>query len=352
MFIEDWSIAKFMNKTKIYWILQATGWSLFAIGNIILYYFGGSLEIKKIIYGVLMSVWFLVSTHIFRNLIIRWGWLSLRLIQVIPKVLLATIVLGISNFLFHLMVLTALNILGSVDFEADIVFTYISATMVFYLLWALLYFIYHYIEKYNASLKYEAVKNEIELNRLKSQLNPHFIFNALNSIRALVDENPDKAKNAITQLSSILRSSLVMNKNRLTSFDEEINAVKDYLELETIRFEERLQTNICIDPASKKFQVPPLMIQTLVENGIKHGISHLKAGGKLSIETKVNDIFLTIRIRNNGQLLNGSQENSRGFGIENTKQRLKLLYGNQASFKITNEDSDTVLTEIILPQQF
>ena len=121
-----------------------------------------------------MSVWFLVSTHIFRNLIIRWGWLSLRLIQVIPKVLLATIVLGISNFLFHLFVLTALNILGSVDFEADIVFTYISATMVFYLLWALLYFIYHYIEKYNASLKYEAVKNEIELNRLKSQLNPTF----------------------------------------------------------------------------------------------------------------------------------------------------------------------------------
>ena len=113
-------------------------------------------------------------------------------------------------------------------------------------------------------------------NLLKSQLNPHFIFNALNSIRALVDENPGKSKNAITQLSNILRNSLQIDKNRLTSFTDEMKTVQDYLELESIRFEERLEVDIKLHPNSDQFQIPPLMIQTLVENSIKHGISNLK----------------------------------------------------------------------------
>jgi LytS/YehU family sensor histidine kinase len=209
---------------------------------------------------------------------------------------------------------------------------------------------YHYFERYNTSLKYEATKNEIELNKLKSQLNPHFIFNALNSIRALVDENPRKAKNAITQLSSILRSSLVMNKSKLTHFDEEMNAVKDYLELESIRFEERLRTEFDLHPQSNQFLVPPLMIQTLVENGIKHGISNLKEGGTISLRTAVNGSSLIIQIRNDGQLINGRPRNPRGFGIDNTKQRLQLIFGGKASFRIFNDSDKTVLTELIIPK--
>ena len=92
---------------------------------------------------------------------------------------------------------------------------------------------------------------EIELEHLKSQLNPHFIFNALNSIRALVDENPKKSKNAITQLSNILRNSLVGEKRKLTKFEDELGTVKDYLALESTRFEERLTTNFDIHQQSK-----------------------------------------------------------------------------------------------------
>ena len=126
---------------------------------------------------------------------------------------------------------------------------------------------------------------EIELNNLKSQLNPHFIFNALNSIRALVDENPSKSKQAINQLSNILRNSLASDKKGLTKFEDEIKIVKDYLGLESIRFEERLKTEFEIHPESQKFLVPPLMIQTLVENGIKHGISKLTPGGVIQLKT-------------------------------------------------------------------
>src|SRR5690606_5122792 len=137
-----------------------------------------------------------------------------------------------------------------------------------FFLWFVLYFSYHYFDQYNKSLKYEASMVQIELNNLKSQLNPHFIFNALNSIRALVDENPEKSKQAINQLSNILRNSLATDKKRLTKFGDELKIVRDYLGLENIRFEERLKTRFDIDPQSHRFNVPPLMIQTLVENGI------------------------------------------------------------------------------------
>jgi LytS/YehU family sensor histidine kinase len=200
------------------------------------------------------------------------------------------------------------------------------------------------------SLKYEAALNEIALNQLKSQLNPHFIFNALNGIRALIEDEPVKAKKAITQLSTILRNSLVTDKKRLTGFDEELNTVKDYLGLESIRYEERLQTFFDIDPDSSKFSVPPLMLQTLIENGIKHGISTLKKGGMIKLTTVVKDSKLVIRIRNSGQYLNGETvRRKEGYGISNTLQRLNLIYGNEATFKIENENQNTVLTEIILP---
>jgi two-component system LytT family sensor kinase len=194
---------------------------------------------------------------------------------------------------------------------------------------------------------------EIELSNLKSQLNPHFIFNALNSIRALVDENPTKSKQAINQLSSILRNSLMTEKRGLTSFDEELKIVKDYLGLESIRFEERLKTEFDIDPESNQFLVPPLMIQTLVENGIKHGVSKLTEGGLIQMKTKVDQDFLKIYIRNSGQFReNGTVAKTGGLGLENTRQRLKLIYGNEASFRISAENNNFVLTEIVIPHLY
>ncbi|MCB0490571.1 MAG: histidine kinase, partial [Cyclobacteriaceae bacterium] len=201
----------------------------------------------------------------------------------------------------------------------------------------------------NKSLKLEAYAREIELNNLKSQLNPHFIFNALNSIRALVDENPAKSKHAINQLSSILRNSLVTEKRELTRFQDELKVVKDYLGLESIRFEERLHTEFIIDPNSKEFLVPPLMIQTLVENGIKHGISRLTEGGLIQIKTSIENDRLQIQIRNSGKYINGVKRTSGGMGLENTKQRLRLIYGDAASFRILNENDSFVLTEINIP---
>jgi LytS/YehU family sensor histidine kinase len=133
-------------------------------------------------------------------------------------------------------------------------------------------------------------------------------------------------------------------------FEDEYRTVKDYLDLESTRFEERLRTDFDIHPDSFQYLVPPLMLQTLVENGIKHGISNLKEGGTIKLKTFVEDELMHIQIRNTGQYVNGQAQMKSGFGIKNTIQRLKLIYGNNADFKIFNENSHTVLTIVTIPK--
>jgi len=340
-----------VRRKRLYWIFQLGGFISYTSINIFLYIIANTVSVNTVLYAVFISLWFLLSTHIFRLYIKNRQWVDLKMVRLLPRLLVATLLLSLIKYVFHVFLAGTLDILDySKVTEPLTVVAFIFAYMVFYVIWSLIYFMYHYLDRYNTSLKYEAHKNEVELNKLKSQLNPHFIFNALNSIRALVDENPLKSKEAITLLSSILRSSLVMNKNKLTDFAEELQAVRDYLCLESIRFEKRLQTEYNIDPRSSGFRVPPLMIQTLAENGIKHGIANLKKGGKLSIKTQVEDPYMIIQIRNEGQVDSNKFSQSSGFGIENTIQRLKLIYGDGAYFKMINENDHTVLAEIRIPK--
>jgi len=345
-----------VNKVKLYWSLQIGGWFIFALVQIVgfLIFQSQLVNPNQVVFWVIEALLFLIFTHLFRILIIRWGWLALSMPRLIPRILAAIFLLGLVIYFARLVVSIPLNVYNpNVALSPANILGLSFVYTVILFLWAVLYFIYHYFEQYNISLKHEAARHEIELNNLKSQLNPHFIFNALNSIRALVDENPTKSKNSITQLSSILRNSLASDKKRLTKFEHELNTVKDYLGLESIRFEERLKTEFDIAPDSFNFYVPPLMLQTLVENGVKHGISKLKEGGFIKMKTEVEDGNLKIIIQNSGQFktVNGSRPNEKGgLGLKNTRQRLNLLYGQESSFKIYNKYDNTVITELVIPK--
>jgi LytS/YehU family sensor histidine kinase len=129
---------------------------------------------------------------------------------------------------------------------------------------------------------------------------------------------------------------------------DEMETVRDYLAMETIRFEERLKTDIEVSFETETVLVPPLMMQTLVENGIKHGISKLKQGGNLSINAYIEKKFLVVEIRNSGQLTEKSLKSS-GYGIKNTIQRLNIIFKNRADFKIRNESENMVLTLVRIP---
>ncbi len=345
-----------VNKQRLYWSLQIGGWIVYAILQIVFYtIFSGAINSRRIVFFLLEALICLALTHALRYLIVkRFTWMSLPLQRLIPRVLITVLGLAFSAyFLQQLATIISGRVFNpNLAFEwSQIIYGWSFFSILFFL-WAVFYFAYYFVEQYNKSLKYETSRIEIELNNLKSQLNPHFIFNALNSIRALVDENPKKSKQAINHLSNILRNSLAVDRIGLTKFDDELKIVKDYLSLETIRFEERLKTEFDIHPDSNDFLVPPLMIQTLVENGIKHGISKLTEGGLVAVKTLVENNKLHVQIRNSGQYhayhVNGIKRKG-GLGLKNTAQRLKLLYGENASFKIENESNTFVLTEIIIP---
>ncbi len=337
-----------MTKQKLYWLCQILGWGLWGVFQVFLWTVNKQFDPVQMRGEIFQVAFYILSTHIFRNLIIRFHWLNLRLASLIPRLLVCTFLLSIINY-FYLLGMNYFDYgVSKIDLDLETIVNMLGYWALF-LFWTLFYFIFYYVERYNKSLKVEAEAMEAELNNLKAQLNPHFIFNALNSIRALVDENPVKSKESITQLSHILRNSLISNRKKLIPFSEELKTVLDYLALESIRYEERLCTQFDIDNRSGEFLIPPLMLQTLVENGIKHGISNAKDGGKISISTLVKKKHLMLEIRNTGQLSNEKYE-SEGLGIQNTKKRLGLLYGEEASFDILNEDNRTVLTKISIPK--
>lgn len=218
---------------------------------------------------------------------------------------------------------------------------------IFFATWSTFYITYHLVNKSRVqeveNLQLIASQNEIELKNLREQLNPHFLFNSLNSIRALIDLEPTTAKTSVTTLSNLLRNSLQMGKKSTVSLEEELDLCKRYLELEGIRFEERLTVNWTIE-APLDLIIPPFIIQTQVENAIKHGISKNLKGGDVSIGLFYKNDTLRIQVENTGEIRDNQH---RGIGLENTQRRLFLHYKNNASFELYENDN-RVCAEIII----
>ncbi len=220
-------------------------------------------------------------------------------------------------------------------------------------MWLLIYVVIHYVDKNRKNqldkLRLEAVVKSLELKTIKSHINPHFIFNALNSIRALVDENPIRARTAITELSNILRSSLQAEKLETVPLQQELDIVQDYLALEQMRFEERLKIEMHIDPDTLTQPIPPMMLQNLVENAIKHGISKDVHGGIIIIHSYFKDDHHELIVQNTGNLQSFKEGNSSGFGLRSTQDRLNLLYQKKAHFEIEEKNGNMVQSKITMP---
>ena len=228
----------------------------------------------------------------------------------------------------------------------DLIFTFLLIS-----LWLLLYMVWHYLERNRKDeidkISLEKTVKELELKTIKSHINPHFIFNALNSIRALVDENPQRARTSITELSNILRSSMQVEKMETVPLEKELSIVKDYLALEYMRFEERLRVEMDIDPDTLDQPVPPMMLQTLVENAIKHGISRKINGGFVKIISKFTDDHFELIVRNNGP--SDETLGEEGFGIKSTRDRIRYLYQGKAVFNISRIRENEIEVKVIMP---
>ena len=341
------------NRNRVYWICQLSGWSVWALLNIIGMISFDVFSWKKLVLFLFLCFAGLCFTHILRNIIKKHSWINLPLKKLIPRVLLSSLTIGIILSVLYLCSQYFSGVLSHSEIKIGSPFILTANLSSVILVWSLIYFTVHLFENYKRveieSLIWEAAVKDFELKTLKSQLNPHFMFNAMNSIRALIEEDPENAKAALTRLSNILRYSLKMERNETVPLDEEMQTVTDYLDLEAVRFEERLKYELVIDPRSVKIEIPPMMVQTLVENGIKHGVTKRTEGGKITVNSKMNGSYLIIQIKNSGQIDQESLHHSKGFGIDNTKQRLNLLYGGKAIFTIKNESPDEVLAEIKIP---
>lgn len=340
-----------MNKNKLYWLFQIGGWSLYNCNEVFQYSLQYGFDNSMISNAIANIVLSILLTHLFR--IIAKKWVRLQLSELALRV-------GLGVFVIT-MILVALNLpldakyVGELLHEKPIlVIEYFINLAKPVLVWALIYMFYNYSEERRQreveEIKLKSSIKETEAKVLRAQMNPHFMFNALNSIRALVLEDPSRAQQGITQLSNILRSSLLADRRKTVALKEELRTVEDYLALEKVRYEERLQMKWDIAPETQNIQVPPMMLQTLVENAIKHGVQKALNWGFVDISTSIADNKLYIKIRNTGQLQGTeSKSESGGFGLKNTTQRLDLLYGSEASFKIYQEDSLTVCAEIMIP---
>jgi two-component system, LytTR family, sensor kinase len=342
-----------ISRKHLYWICQISGWGTFLLLNLLIISSFEDLQWERIVIGISFVFAGISFTHIYREIIKKQNWLELPLKNIIPRIIIASLLLGISIYGVVYLVSYFSGTMIKEDYTAIKPIIGILNTTGISLFWGLIYFSIHYLENYKKteieSLIWEAAVKDYELKTLKTQLNPHFMFNAMNSIRSLIEEDSERAKVALTKLSNILRYSLKMERAGSVQLSEEIEAVKDYLDLEKMRFEERLKYSINFSNEAGRVEIPPMMIQTLVENGIKHGISKKTEGGEIIIESKVENSDLLIEIRNNGYLEDDALKNSKGFGVANTKHRLDLLFGEEASFSLTNENGNKVLAKLKIP---
>src|SRR5258708_4374236 len=225
--------------------------------------------------------------------------------------------------------------------------------------WLCLYFFYHIFERLNRlqvdQLRLAASVKEAELRALKSQVNPHFLFNSLNSLRALIDEDAPRAREAVTRLANMLRYSLQSGQQETVPLDEEIRIVEDYLALEQIRHESRLRVRWEIAAEARLLNVPPMLLQTLVENAVKYGIGTRREGGELVISARIDGAALNIRVSNPGDLAAPTSAaaaragSSTGVGLRNASERLKLLFGHRATLSLLAEPAGCVTADVLIP---
>jgi len=338
---------------RLYWIAQLIGWTSYTALMFLATYarHPEQIDLRLLIKLSCLIVFPIIGTHIMRYTFFKLNWLDLKLSPLIPRILLSSLVCSLFISFFTTIIWVLVDSKEKEDLSPLNFIITILGVLVLVLFWNAIYFTFHFFQKSrkqelnNVSL--EASRNEIELKNLRSQLNPHFLFNSLNSIRALIDLEPNRAKIAVTTLSNLLRKSLILGKENIVTIEEELEMVSNYLELEKIRFEERLDVKWNLDESLNDFPLPPFSLQMLVENAIKHGISNLVNGGEILIETKRVGDSVIVAVTNSGEITGNIDT---GIGIENTKRRLALQFKDSAEFELLQKDN-SVVAQLIFKNQ-
>lgn len=191
---------------------------------------------------------------------------------------------------------------------------------------------------------------EARLDALKMQLHPHFLFNTLNSISVLMREGDiESANKMLVRLSELLRAALRSEAVQEVSLKDELEFLRGYLEIEQIRFQDRLRVSFDVERATLDARVPNLILQPLVENAIKHAVAPLATAGTITIETRRENGFVRLTVGDDGAGFDFSSKNANGIGLKNTRERLEKLYGDEQRFEIASKEGSGLRVTMTIP---
>ena len=351
------------SRPATYWKLQVIGWGLYGLLGTLMSGIFGRFSLAMFLIQVIVVSTLLPLSHALRAYVRRHGWARLPLAALLPRLLLAHAVVAVVSqvIIAGLVALMLLVVpLPGAKSEYRWIFYLGYALQVFFVmcLWSTIYFGLHYLDDYKQAeidkWKLAAAVRDAEMRTLKAQINPHFLFNGLNNIRALVLENPARARDMMTHLSDLLRYSLQVNAREQVPLARELETVGHYLVLESLQLEERLTYALDVAPAALNVPLPPMTLQLLVENAIKHGIAPRPGGGHVQVTAHLDGPHqLLVTVRNPGRYEPAPQPGPEhtGVGLPNAHERLQRMFGPGASLHVGNDAhlADTVTAELRLP---
>lgn len=341
------------NRGRFFWILNVAGW----LGYVITAYLGALAHEKPDSYFAVI----LATAVLGFLLTIPMRLLYQRLWERSPAIIAAGVIVTsyclafawrwFSNAVYYAWVKGG----WKPEHWAD----YIGGVMgSFYILlcWSGLYFGIKYYQQLQdqteRTLQATAAAHQAQLKMLRYQLNPHFLFNTLNAISTLIlDGATETANFAVSRLSDFLRYTLDNDPMKRVTLGSELRALDLYLEIEKVRFGERLIIRKEVESRAREALVPSLILQPLIENAIKYAVMPIEEGGTLTISAKVHDQMLILQLSDNGPGLNNGQKskNGSGVGLKNTRDRLQQFYGGRQAFTLAPNDPSGLVVTINIP---
>ena len=347
----------------MYWLLQGVGWgAVFIIGTVPVLFdpvLSPGLLQSQLAFQLGYSLSGLILSHLLRVVVVNHlarvvSWLAFAL-WMLPWTLALAALLSLSGVVVTLLLYARYPQISN-PYVPGISFAEVAARLTIdiplMVIWVGFYLgIRAYRQTRMDSLeraRLKAALSEAELRTLKAQLDPHFLFNSLNSLRALISESDVRAREAVTRLADLLRSTLDASRLSAVSLADEWATTQNYLHIEHLRRWTRLRWRSHFDQDTMKCQMPPLVLQGLVENALKHGLDRRESGGEIDIRGKLRGDVLELTVTNPGRLELGNS--GAGVGLANARSRLSLVFGPGASLRLSQDDGGMVVAEVHIPQ--
>ncbi len=343
-----------------YWRYQIFGWGLVAVLDTGMKLLNGpQMQVKHIALAWSAYLFCFLASHLlrraYRSLLAAHKTSLPRIGRLVGLALVGSLVAALLALIAAMLLLWVLGELSQVAVPLTVM---IAGNFLFFffllLLWSALYLLItrqrqlQRLASRNEELDEHLAKSQ--LHQLINQLNPHFIFNCINNIRALILEDQTKAREMLSHMAEMLRYTLQSNQSAVSTLAEEMEIASSFIALASIQFEDRLQFELHLEPdVDPQLTLPRMLLQLLLENAVKHGIAKLPQGGRVELSISKEDERLLILVRNPG-LFQQDVASKEGVGLENIRERLSLLYGTAGDFEI-RQQGERVEARVTLPIQ-